>query len=349
MNYFEDRSSYRDQIITAAWDSQVRACSGNSWLKNLLLRRGGDLFPRFAACYAELRALPRNARRALQHRIARSRELAEIFPQPLESSGLQQKLSRSMAGAALLMALAQGVATAATITVIAKDPRVRPDGQCSLIEAIVNANADAAFFSDCPAGDGADTIVLPAKANLAVRDVYDDTYGPTGLPLITSSITIQGNGARIRRQGQLAFRLLTVSKAGNLTIEDADVSHGLLNRGAGILNKGILAIRNSTISGNLGTGVQNQGTLTIEHSTISGNQGSGVQNGDFGSSYNVNSVSSLKPGAFCSYSPPYNDFYGYSPPGVHCFYVYLGALTISNSTISKNGTGVFNQSGVVNY
>jgi hypothetical protein len=126
------------------------------------------------------------------------------------------------------MALSQGLATAATITVTTKDTRVRPDGQCSLIEAIVNANADAAFFSDCPAGDGADTIVLPAKANLAVRDVYDNTYGPTGLPLVTSTITIQGNEARIRRQGGDApFRLFAVSKTGNLTIQDVEVSRGI--------------------------------------------------------------------------------------------------------------------------
>jgi Right handed beta helix region len=350
MNYFDLYSSYPDHTITAAWDCQMTEATQTPWLKELLLRRGSELFPRFASCYAELRALPRNARRQMQSRIARSRELAEIFPERLQSGALQQKLARSLAGAALLMALAQGVATAATITVTTKDTRVRPDGQCSLIEAIVNANADAAVFSDCPAGDGADTIVLPAKANLGVRDVYDNTYGPHGLPLITSTITIQGNdGARIRRQASgVPFRLLAVSKTGNLTVQDVEVSRGIsFDSGGDIFNNGILAIQNSTISGNSGTGggILNQATLTIENSTISGNA-VGVQNGGRGPSYAPSSVSSLKPGGVCFYYS-YFYFYGYNS-FVSCHYVYSGALTITNSTISKNsGVGIFNQSGTV--
>ena len=34
------------------------------------------------------------------------------------------------------------------------------------IEAIVNANNDAATYADCAAGSGADTIVLPANADV---------------------------------------------------------------------------------------------------------------------------------------------------------------------------------------
>jgi hypothetical protein len=153
------------------------------------------------------------------------------------------------------------VSLAATINVTTKDPRVIPDGKCSLIEAIVNANADAAFFADCPAGSGPDTIVLPAKGNVNVRTQYADTYGPTGLPLITSQITIQGNGAKIHRQAGPAFRLITVSKTGDLTLQNVEVDNGSSFNGAGgILNKGTLAIQNSTISGNssqVGGGVAN--------------------------------------------------------------------------------------------
>ena len=43
--------------------------------------RARELFARFAACYADLRALPRSARRALQRRIARSSELGAILPE----------------------------------------------------------------------------------------------------------------------------------------------------------------------------------------------------------------------------------------------------------------------------
>lgn len=244
MNYFALYSSYPDHTITAAWDSQVREADKIPWLGEILWRRGTELFPRFAVCYTELRALPRSSRRALQREVASSRDLVTIFPDwhhPGGGRALQHKLARSLAGAALLLALWQGVASAATITVTSKDSRVRPDGQCSLIEAIVNANADAAFFSDCPAGSGPDTIVLPAKGNVSVKAQYDDTYGPTGLPLITSQITIEGNGGRIRGQGN-AFRLFAVSNSGNLTLQNVNVSRGSSSYGGGVFNNGTLTI-----------------------------------------------------------------------------------------------------------
>jgi hypothetical protein len=350
MNYFDLYSSYPDHAVTAAWESQLTDAAETPWLEKLLLERAGEFFPRFATCYRELRALPRGTRRKLQRRLAQSDSLltarfSEWFQAPGWPS-LQHKLACSLAGAALLMTRSQGVAAAATISVTTRETRVRPDGQCSLIEAIVNANADAAVFSDCPAGDGADTIVLPARANLGVKDVYDDTYGSTGLPLITSTITIDGKDARIRRQGGAPIRLFGVSKTGNLTIQNVEVSHGSSYSGGGILNNGTLAIRNSTISGNSGNAaVLNQATLTIENSTISGNE-VGVQNGGRGPSYSPSSVSSLKPGAACFYS--YISYWYYYYGVVSCQYIYSGALTITNSTISRNsGVGIWNHSGTV--
>ena len=154
---------------------------------------------------------------ALQRRIARSSELAAVFPEYLQHRGrrFQHRMAWSLAGAALLLALGQGVAAAATITVTTNNPNIISDGQCSLIEAINNANNDAATFPDCAAGSGADTIVLPANANVALSAVYARTYGqfgdPVGLPPITSRITIEGNGATITRQGDApGFGLIAV-------------------------------------------------------------------------------------------------------------------------------------------
>jgi hypothetical protein len=187
----------------------------------------------------------------------------------------------------LLLALGQGVATAATITVTTNNPNVAADGQCSLIEAIVNANNDAATYPDCAAGSGADTIVLPANANVTLSAVDNTTFGPTGLPLITSRITIEGNGATIARQANASpLRLLTVANSGNLTLQSVTLSGGSSSgNGGGIENSGILTIKNSTISGNassFGGGLSNfNGSLTIENSTISGNsanQGGGIFN-----------------------------------------------------------------------
>src|SRR5689334_24728569 len=57
---------------------------------------------------------------------------------------------------------AAGSARANTITVTTTNDTLVTDGNCSIREAIINANDDAATWPDCAAGSGTDTIVLPA-------------------------------------------------------------------------------------------------------------------------------------------------------------------------------------------
>src|SRR5690242_18918836 len=158
MNYLDLYSSYPDQTIVAAWNRVVRAAENIPALAAALMHCRDDIFSRFADVYAELRALPRGARRLRLRLIATSCEFGPLLSpsQQKPERHLRRKLTRSLAGAALLMALSQGTAAAATITVTTKDPNIRPDGKCSLIEAIVNANSDTPFFPDCPAGSGSD-------------------------------------------------------------------------------------------------------------------------------------------------------------------------------------------------
>jgi len=146
MNYFDPYPLSPDQTSIASSDSEFAALDHTPRLAEVLEKCGTHLFPRFAACYAEMRALPRSARRGLQRRIARSSELAALLPEYLQQGGrrLQHRMAWSVAGAALLLALGQGIAAAATINVTTNDPRIRRDKKCSLIEAIVNANKDAA-------------------------------------------------------------------------------------------------------------------------------------------------------------------------------------------------------------
>jgi hypothetical protein len=279
MNYFDLYSSYPDRTIAAAWDSQVKEADQTPWLADTLTGCGDELFARFAACYAELRALPRSARRALQRRLARSGESAPILPEYLHQGRrrLQHRMAWSLAGAALLLALGQGVSNAATITVTTNNPYIISDGQCSLIEAIVNANNDAATYPDCAAGSGADTIVLPANANVTLSNVAGtNQYGsPIGLPLITSRITIEGNGTTIRRSENAPdFRLISV--LADLTIENITLTGGSSDGGGAVFNTGTLTIKNSTISGNTSSGAGGgiygyYGDIIIENSTISGN------------------------------------------------------------------------------
>src|SRR5262249_36178205 len=164
----------------------------------------------------------------------------------------QHRMAWSLAGAALLLALGQNVATAATITVTTSNPNIASDSQCSLIEAIVNANNDAATHPDCAAGSGADTIVLPANANVVLTNSNATVYGsPVGLPLITSAITIEGNGATITRAGNApAFGLMGVNFPGELTLQRVTLSGGSSTYGGALSNSGTLSIKNSTISGN---------------------------------------------------------------------------------------------------
>ena len=63
MNYLDLYSSFPDRTITSAWDAQLRYGRKNPWLNEALRRYGDELFARFAACYADLHALPRGARR----------------------------------------------------------------------------------------------------------------------------------------------------------------------------------------------------------------------------------------------------------------------------------------------
>ncbi len=348
MNYLDLYSSYPDRTITSAWDAQLKYGSKNPWLNEALRRCGDELFARFAACYAELRALPRGARRRLQRRLARSTDFGAALPECLRQSGqrLQHRMAWSLAGAALLLALGQGVATAATITVTTNNPNIAADGQCSLIEAIVNANNDAATFPDCAAGSGADTIVLPANANVTLSAVFAKTYGqfgnPVGLPPITSRITIEGNGATIARQGDApAFGLIFVKgnsaspgvppTPGDLTLRSLTLTGG--SSFGGLSNNGTLRIENSIISGNSGGGVSSTGTLTIAASTILGNYGSGVST-SYGTLTIQNSTIS-----------------GNTTPGSGGgVFNYAGTVAITNSTISDNtakssGGGVNNTVG----
>jgi len=187
-----------------------------------------------------------------------------------------------VAGAALLLALTHGVGHAATITVITNIPAINgADGKCSLIEAIENANDDAATHPDCAPGSGSDTIVL-AKTIVALSAVDNATYGATGLPVIRSQITIEGNGAEITRKGAAPpFRLIAVGATGDLTLNKVTLTNGnAAEYGGAIHNHGRLTIQNGTISDNNagggGGGLSNTaGTLTIESRAISGNTATG--------------------------------------------------------------------------
>lgn len=187
------------------------------------------------------------------------------------------------------------------ITINDSSPYVNNNGRCSLVEAIENANDDAATHADCPAGVGADTIFLSRTLNLngstlfpASNPVFFDS-GDSGLPEITSDITISGGG--LQRTGAIDFRFFVVQNTGSLTLNDMTLRNGsavgecgffsgsVLNGcgGAILVNNSNLTLTNvrfddnhasELIGGDLPRGgaiLMFGGTLTISESTFSNN------------------------------------------------------------------------------
>jgi len=265
---------------------------GRDWLAALLLRRQSRLMPRFAAAFVRLRAAPRAARRRLHRRAA-----------------------VSLAGAALLVAMAGSPllvppAHAATITVANGAITVNlGDAQCSLIEAVNNANTDSdTSGGDCVAGTaGADTINLPAGGAFTFTTPYIYDAGNNGLPSITSEITIQGNGATLDLGTTAArLRLARVSASGDLTVVDTTISGGYMydaTYGGGVfrVDGGELTLSGSTLEANATRSyggaifALNNATLTITNgSVISGNtafRGGGVYSRDSNTTIEDSSIS----------------------------------------------------------
>jgi len=279
MNYFDPYPLCVDESVTTAWKSQLAEAESTPWLAQTLVGRASEIFPRFVTAYMNLRSLPRGVRRSIQRRLARSRYVIERAPEWLkrrEGRRLRYKLASSLAGAALLLALGQNV-QAATITVTTNKPGIKDgDNKCSLIEAIINANNDAATHSDCAAGSGTDMIVLPPGSTHMLTGSFTNYHGYTGLPVISSSITITGNGSKItRKKSKLLNRLVAVASTGDLSLDNVTLSNGVESYGGAVYNRGTITITNSTISGNrsnYGGGVFTfGGTITVTNSTISGN------------------------------------------------------------------------------
>ena len=174
---------------------------------------------------------------------------------------------------------------AATINVNSFDDTVADDGFCTLREALAAANNDVSLRlkpGECPPGNGSDTINLP-PGTYTLTDVDNSAFGDVGLPVVTSTIAINGSGATITRAGDAPeFRLLLVSAAGNLTLTGVTLSNGAAKpsgadtagSGGAIVSGGKLALVNVMIAGNtaaFGGGIANRGTLTLSNSSVDAN------------------------------------------------------------------------------
>ncbi|HYR22719.1 MAG TPA: choice-of-anchor Q domain-containing protein [Chthoniobacterales bacterium] len=165
-----------------------------------------------------------------------------------------------------------------TITVNNTSPVIANDGFCTLPEAIIAANtrtASGTMAGECPAGSsGGNIIVLQTSATYTLLVPHNASYGPNGLPGIISPIAILGNGAIIENAGTTNFRLLYISPAGSLSLQNLTLRKGVANGGNG--GAGIGG------GGGLGGGgaIYNQGGLTLNGVTVTNNTASGGNGGN---------------------------------------------------------------------
>ncbi len=118
----------------------------------------------------------------------------------------------------------------------------------ALIAAINAANAG---------GGGTLDLTMGCIYEYSVADNATDAPG-TALPVITSTITINGGYGYVRRAAGAAtnFRLFDIGPTGSLTLNYLAVSQGAApGSGGGILDQGHLAVAGGTISDNTGSGV----------------------------------------------------------------------------------------------
>jgi len=231
---------------------------------------------------------------------------------------------------------------AATIVVDGSDGTVADDGVCTVVEAITAANtntASGATPGECVAGSGADVIELSQDVTLAVAaETADSNEGNTGLPYVTSTITLNGMGHILQRDENLIcnsdgtvdaseFRLIRIESTGNLSLENIILSHGctdgnaIANKffGGTIWNDGVLSLDNTVIS----SGKSHFGGAIINLDTISN-----ITNSIF-----VDNIASRSAGAI------YNNFSTSIP-------LIKNSLFLDNETTDREGGALYNR-GVI--
>ncbi|GEM_PF-1680956 len=183
---------------------------------------------------------------------------------------------------------------AATITVnsLADDsPSLTGNGQCTLREAIQNANTNnQTSGGDCVAGSGADIININLNGTINLV---------AALQNLTGTLTINGAGVGtiIMRNADDYFRIFNVPNGATVTITNLTATNGraplTVDEGGGIRNAGTLTLNTVVVTANSGgysnagggAGIANvTGNLTVINSSITNNQsvnffcGAGINN-----------------------------------------------------------------------
>jgi len=247
------------------------------------------------------------------------------------------------------------------------------DGDCALREAIQAANTDSAVDA-CPAGSGADTIVVPAGTyTLSVAGAGEDANA-TGDLDITADLTINGAGAATTVIDAADLdRVIEIGLGVTAEISGLTMQNGSAGAAGGIHNGGSLTISNSVVRDNTATpghggGIANAGggalSLTLNDSTVSGNTanasaGGGIVNFPGNTTaLNRSTVSGnssnagggiLNDGTLALTNSTVSGNTDSSAQGGGIWQAFAGGtLQIQSSTVSGNtGRGIGHSSGVV--
>ncbi len=174
------------------------------------------------------------------------------------------------------------IVRAATITVSVTSDDNTVNGNCTLREAIIAANTDTAVDA-CPAGNGADTIDLPAGDYILTIAGTNEDAAATGDLDITQDLTIAGAG-RLTTTIDAAGIDRVFDIVGNLTdvqLSDVRITGGnsATAGGSGIrLTDGTLQFVNSRVTNNTGVGgiFVSSGDLTVANSRMDNNSESAI-------------------------------------------------------------------------
>ncbi|MCA9967559.1 MAG: hypothetical protein KC423_25090 [Anaerolineales bacterium] len=238
----------QQKAAVQAWEEELQAKHNSRWFASLLFKQGETVFQRFSDYYSQLTALPRRTRRTVQ-----------------------RKWATTLAAAAMAFALS-GLPN---INVARAAADIMVDGKnCTLMDAITAANTDA-VVGGC---DGTSSNTLILTKDIVLKAIDNTDFGYSGTPVITSEITIEGNGHKIKRDSNDPFRILTVA-GGQLQLNNSVITGGHAEVGGGILvHGGLLHMDHSTVTGNEadtsggGIAAKGGGFVLALQSTITGNE-----------------------------------------------------------------------------
>lgn len=170
------------------------------------------------------------------------------------------------------------------------------DPKCATDRAAPRCSLRAALDAVNASGGGVIRLAAGSVHSLTAVATVNGLEGGSGLPSVTTEITIEGNGAIVERSpaaGTPPFRIFHIASEGRLTLRDLTVRNGLTEPhtdGGGLWNMGTLVLDRVTVTGNTagddGGGIRNDGVLRLTGSFILANRAAG-EGGTGGGLYNL--------------------------------------------------------------